>query len=185
MKEETELINVNRNWDVFSGVPTLDLHQSGPFDSAGLWSWWRSQTHPPSSLRSSCPTWHRSRWRCLFGPLPHWQDTCFKLCVAWTQRCKNKKALIHLPTVDHNGPGILGVAGLDFLEELKHANRGEGHPKVWPAGKVKLGDKPLRLLARHISHLRQKQAKAKKISGSIYVISYKIWISFMSMVKLL
>lgn len=73
--------------------------------------------------------------------------------------------------MDHNGPSILGVAGLDFLKELEHANRGEGHPKVWPAGKMKLGDKPLRLFARHISHLRNKQTKLKNsIWGSIYVI---------------
>lgn len=59
--------------------------------------------------------------------------------------------------MDHDGPGILRVAILDFLEELQHANRGEGHPEVWPAGEVELGDKPLRLLPRHISHLRNKQ----------------------------
>ena len=55
--------------------------------------------------------------------------------------------------MDHDGPGILGVAGLDFLEELEHANGGEGHPKIWPTGEVELGDEPLRLLPRHISHL--------------------------------
>ena len=58
--------------------------------------------------------------------------------------------------MDHDGPGILRVAILDLLEELQHANRGEGHPEVWPAGEVELGDEPLRLLPRHISHLRQK-----------------------------
>lgn len=31
------------------------LHPSGPSDSAELWSWSQSQTHPPSSRRSSCP----------------------------------------------------------------------------------------------------------------------------------
>ena len=59
--------------------------------------------------------------------------------------------------MDHDGPGILRVAILDLLEELQHANRGEGHPEVWPAGEVELGDEPLRLLPRHISHLRQKK----------------------------
>lgn len=44
--------------------------------------------------------------------------------------------------MDHDGPGILRVAILDFLEELQHANRGEGHPEVWPAGEVELGDQP-------------------------------------------
>lgn len=48
--------------------------------------------------------------------------------------------------MDHNGPGILGVAILDFLEKLEHANGGEGHPEVRPAGEVELGDEPLRLL---------------------------------------
>lgn len=56
--------------------------------------------------------------------------------------------------MDHNGPSILWVAGLDFLEELEHANRSKGHPKVWPTGEVELGDEPLRLLPGHIPHLR-------------------------------
>lgn len=55
--------------------------------------------------------------------------------------------------MDHNGPGVLGVIILDFLEELEHANRGERHPEVWPAGEVELGDEPLRLLPRNVSHL--------------------------------
>lgn len=62
--------------------------------------------------------------------------------------------------MDHNGPGILGVTILDFLEELEHANWGEGHPEVWPASEVELGDEPLRLLPRHISHLRHKQTRS-------------------------
>lgn len=62
--------------------------------------------------------------------------------------------------MDHNGPGILGVAILHFFEELEHANRGEGHPKIWPAGEVELGDEPLRLLPRHISHLRHNQTRS-------------------------
>lgn len=55
--------------------------------------------------------------------------------------------------MDHNGPSVLGVAVLHFFEELEHADRSEGHSEVWPAGEVELGDEPLRLLARHVSHL--------------------------------
>lgn len=60
----------------------------------------------------------------------------------------------HLPTVDHNGPSVLGVAILHFFEELEHANRSEGHSEVWPAGEMELGDEPLWFLPRHVSHLR-------------------------------
>lgn len=63
--------------------------------------------------------------------------------------------------MDHNGPGKLGVAILHFFEELEHANRGEGHPKIWPAGEVELGDEPLRLLPRHISHLRHQDKQQR------------------------
>lgn len=59
-----------------------------------------------------------------------------------------------LPAVDHNGPGILGVAILHFFEELEHADGGERHPEIWPAGEMELGDEPLRFLPRHVSHLR-------------------------------
>lgn len=60
----------------------------------------------------------------------------------------------HSPAVDHNRPGVLGVAILHFFEELEHANRSEGHSEVWPACEMELSDEPLRFLSRHVSHLR-------------------------------
>lgn len=39
-----------------------------------------------------------------------------------------------------NGPGVGRVDGLDLLEEFQHADGREGHPEVWPAGEVELGD---------------------------------------------
>lgn len=54
----------------------------------------------------------------------------------------------------HDGSGVLGVAILHLFQELEHANRGERHPEIWPAGKVELGDKPLRFLPGHVSHLK-------------------------------
>ena len=50
-------------------------------------------------------------------------------------------------TVHHDGPGVLGVAVLHLLQELEHADGGEGHAEVGPAGEVELGDEPLGLLA--------------------------------------
>lgn len=63
--------------------------------------------------------------------------------------------------MDHDGPGTKGVVILHFFEELEHANRGEGHPEIWPAGEVELGHEPLRLLPRHVSHLRHIQTRSK------------------------
>lgn len=63
--------------------------------------------------------------------------------------------------MDHDGPGTKGVVILHFFEELEHANRGEGHPEIWPAGEVELGHKPLRLLPGHVSHLRHNQTRSK------------------------
>lgn len=40
----------------------------------------------------------------------------------------------------NNGPGVGRVDGLDLLEEFQHADGREGHPEVWPAGEVELGD---------------------------------------------
>lgn len=56
--------------------------------------------------------------------------------------------------MDHNGPSVLRVAILHFFKELEHANRSEGHSKVWPTGEMELGDEPLRFLPRHVSHLQ-------------------------------
>lgn len=61
----------------------------------------------------------------------------------------------------HDGSSILGVAVLHFFQELEHANRGERHPKIWPAGEVELGDKPLRLLSRYVSHLKHNHVRSK------------------------
>lgn len=66
-----------------------------------------------------------------------------------------------LPAMYHNGSSILGVAILHFFQELEHANRSERHPKIWPAGKVELGNKPLRFLSRHVSHLKHNQVRSK------------------------
>lgn len=62
----------------------------------------------------------------------------------------------------HDGSGVLGVAILHFFQELEHANRGERHPEIWPAGKVELGDKPLRFLPRHVSHLKHTRVRSKR-----------------------
>lgn len=61
----------------------------------------------------------------------------------------------------HDGSSILGVAILHFFQELEHANRSERHPKVWPAGEVELGDKPLRFLSRNVSHLKHNHVWSK------------------------
>lgn len=61
----------------------------------------------------------------------------------------------------HDGAGILGVAVLHFFQELEHANRGERHPEIWPAGKVELGDKSLRFLPRQVSHLKHTHGRSK------------------------
>lgn len=55
--------------------------------------------------------------------------------------------------MDHDGPCILRVTGLHLLEELEHADRGERHAKVWPAGKVELSDEALWLSVGHVAHL--------------------------------
>lgn len=47
-----------------------------------------------------------------------------------------------IPTVDHYGPGVGGVEGLHFLQELQHPDGGERHSEVGPAGEVQLGDEP-------------------------------------------
>lgn len=40
----------------------------------------------------------------------------------------------------NNGPSVGRVDSLDLLEEFQHADGREGHPEVWPAGEVELGD---------------------------------------------
>lgn len=55
--------------------------------------------------------------------------------------------------MDHDGPCILRVTGFHLLEKLEHSNRGERHPKVWPAGKVELSDEALWLPVGHVAHL--------------------------------
>lgn len=62
----------------------------------------------------------------------------------------------HLPAMDYNRPSVLGVKGFDLFEKLEHSNGSEGHPKVWPTGKMKLGDQSLRLFTRHVSNLEKK-----------------------------
>lgn len=57
--------------------------------------------------------------------------------------------------MDHDRASVLGVAGLDLLEELEHADGREGDAKVWPAGEVELGHQPLGLLSPHIPHLER------------------------------
>ena len=46
------------------------------------------------------------------------------------------------PAVHHHGPRVGGVHRLHLLQELQHADGGERHPEVWPAGEVELGDQP-------------------------------------------
>lgn len=58
----------------------------------------------------------------------------------------------------HYGSCILGIAGLDLLQEFQHPDGGEGHPEVGPAGEVELGHQALRLLVRDITHLEGKCA---------------------------
>ena len=43
-----------------------------------------------------------------------------------------------IPAMHHDGTGEGQVDRLHLLEELEHANGGEGHPEVGPAGEVKL-----------------------------------------------
>lgn len=59
--------------------------------------------------------------------------------------------------MDHDGPCILRVTGLHLLEELQHADRGERHPKVWPAGKVELSDEALWLSVGDVAHLQSEE----------------------------
>lgn len=68
----------------------------------------------------------------------------------------------YLPTVDHNGSGVLRVVRFDFLEKLQHTNGGEGNTEIRPAGEVELSDKPLRLFARYIPNLRHNQTRASQ-----------------------
>jgi len=68
------------------------------------------------------------------------------------------------PAVDHDGPGVLGVVVLDLLEELEHADGRERHAEVRPAGEVELGDEPLRLLPRHVAHLRRRRRRRRRRS---------------------
>lgn len=43
----------------------------------------------------------------------------------------------------HNNWSSIGwIDSLDLLEEFQHTDGCEWHPKVWPAGEVKLGDQP-------------------------------------------
>lgn len=72
-----------------------------------------------------------------------------------------------LPAMHHDGSSILGVAILHFFKKLEHANGSERHSKVWPAGEVKLGDKPLRFLPRHVSHLKHNHVRSKRASGNL------------------
>ena len=44
--------------------------------------------------------------------------------------------------MDGDGPGEGGVHRLHLLQELEHADGGEGDPEVGPAGEVQLGDQP-------------------------------------------
>lgn len=55
--------------------------------------------------------------------------------------------------MDHDSPCVLRVTGLHLLEELEHANWGERHPKVWPAGEVELSDEALWFPVGHVAHL--------------------------------
>lgn len=47
-----------------------------------------------------------------------------------------------VPAVDHDGPGVRGVEGPHFLQELEHPDGGERHPEVGPAGEVQLAHEP-------------------------------------------
>ena len=42
--------------------------------------------------------------------------------------------------MNHDGPGMRGVERPHFLQELEHADGGERHPEVGPAGEVQLAD---------------------------------------------
>lgn len=78
-----------------------------------------------------------------------------------TKNNTNQCLFLRLPAMNHNGSSILRVAILHFFQELEHANRSERDPKIGPAGEVELGDKPLRFLSRHVSHLIHNQVKSK------------------------
>lgn len=54
--------------------------------------------------------------------------------------CNFKRFREFSPAVDNNGPSVGWVHSLDLLEEFQHADGGERHPEVWPAGEVELGD---------------------------------------------
>lgn len=59
--------------------------------------------------------------------------------------------------MDHDSPCILRVTGFHLLEELEHANWGERHPKVWPAGEMELSDEALWFPVGHITHLSNEE----------------------------
>lgn len=48
----------------------------------------------------------------------------------------------HVPTVDHDGPGVRGVECPHFFQEFEHPDGGERHSEVGPAGEVQLADEP-------------------------------------------
>lgn len=50
------------------------------------------------------------------------------------------------PAVHHYGSSILWVARFNLFKELKHADGGKGHTKVWPAGEMELSHQPLGFL---------------------------------------
>lgn len=47
-----------------------------------------------------------------------------------------------LPTVHYDWSSVGRVHSLDFFEELKHANRGQGYAKIRPTGEMQLSDQP-------------------------------------------
>lgn len=59
--------------------------------------------------------------------------------------------------MDHDSPCILRVTGFHLLEELEHANWGERHPKVWPAGEMELSDEALWFPVGHVAHLSSEE----------------------------
>lgn len=72
------------------------------------------------------------------------------------------------PAVHHYGSSILWVARFNLFKELKHANRGKGHSKIWPAGEMELSHQPLGLLPGHIPHLQTQNKENKFEINSVY-----------------
>lgn len=66
--------------------------------------------------------------------------------------------------MDNDGSCILRVTGLHLLEELKHADGGERHSKVWPAGEVELSDESLWFPIGHIPHLQSEEILCADLS---------------------